>query len=45
MEEWERRNVGARGAGDTTRKPTESTNLGPLGLTETELPTREPGWD
>ena len=26
---------------DTTRRPTESTNLSPWGLTETELPTKE----
>jgi hypothetical protein len=26
---------------DTTRKPTESTNLGLQGLTETEPPTKE----
>jgi hypothetical protein len=28
----------------TTSKPTESTNLSPLWLTETELLTREPTW-
>jgi hypothetical protein len=35
---------GARGVKDTIRKPTESTNLGPWGLMETELPvSMEPG--
>ena len=28
-----------------SRKPTGSTTLGPLGFTETELPTRELAWD
>jgi hypothetical protein len=27
---------------DITRRPTESTNLGPWGLIETEPPTRKP---
>ena len=31
----------ARGVKDTTRRPTESTNLGPWGLTDTEPPTKE----
>jgi hypothetical protein len=30
-----------RGVKDTTRRPTEPTNLGPWGLTETGPPTRE----
>lgn len=34
-----------RGIKDTTRKPTESCNLGSWGLTETERTTREPAWD
>ena len=34
----------ARGAKDTTRRPTESTSLGPWGLTETEPPTKEHTW-
>jgi hypothetical protein len=29
--------LGVRGVKDTTRKPTEPTNLGPWGLTEAEL--------
>lgn len=29
---------------DTTRKPSESTNVGPLELTETEPPTKEHAW-
>jgi hypothetical protein len=29
------------GVKDTTRRPTESTNLGPWGLTDPETPTRE----
>ena len=33
------------GVKDTKIKPTESTNLGPQGLTETELLTRETPWD
>ena len=36
---------GDREVKDTTRKPTESTNLGPWGLTETEPPTRKPARD
>jgi hypothetical protein len=36
---------GARGIKDTTRKPAESTHLGPWGLTETEPPSREHAWD
>ena len=32
----ERRFLAARGVKDTARKPTESTNLDPQGLTETE---------
>lgn len=28
-----------------TRKPTEVTNLSPLGLIDTELPTRKQAWD
>ena len=35
------RNEGVRGVKDTTRKPTESTNLGPWGLRETETPIKE----
>jgi hypothetical protein len=31
----------ARGAKDTTKRPSESINLGPWGLTETEPPTKE----
>ena len=31
----------AGGIKDTTKKPTESTNLGPWGLTEMELPAKE----
>ena len=31
----------ARGVKDTTRRPTESTNLDPEELTESELPTKE----
>jgi hypothetical protein len=34
--ERERRIVGARGVKGTTRKPTESTNLGSWGFTETK---------
>ena len=34
----------ARGVKDTTRRPTESTNLGPWGLTETEPSTKEHAW-
>jgi hypothetical protein len=30
---------------DTTRRPTESTNLSPGGLTETEPPTKEHAGD
>jgi hypothetical protein len=40
-----RRIEGDRGVEDTTRKPTDSTNLGPQGLTETEPTTREHAWD
>ena len=36
-----RRIDGTRGVKDTTRRPTESTNLGTQGLTETEPPTKE----
>ena len=32
---------GAGGVKDPTRTPTESTNLDPWGLTETESPTKE----
>lgn len=39
MEPW------SRGVEDTTRKPAESTNLGPQGLTEAELPIREHAQD
>jgi hypothetical protein len=31
---------GARGVKDTTRKPTDSTNLDPQGLLKSELPNR-----
>ena len=31
----------SRGAKDTVKRPTEATNLSPLGLTETTLPTKE----
>lgn len=41
MEELGEMTEGARGVSDTTRKPTESTNLGPRGLTETEPPTKD----
>ena len=37
--------VGARGVKDSTRKPTEPTNLSSYGLTETELTKRKPSWD
>lgn len=37
--------VGASGVKDTTRNPTEPTNLGSQELTETEPPAREPAWD
>ena len=33
--------VGVRGVKDTKRRPTDSTNLGPWGLTEARPPTRE----
>jgi hypothetical protein len=36
---------GGRGVKDTTRKPTASTNLGPYGLIETDLSSREHVWD
>jgi hypothetical protein len=36
--------VGARGAEDTVRKSTKSTNLGSDGLTETKLTTRALAW-
>jgi len=36
--------VGARRVKDTTRKPSESTNLDSQGLTETELTIRESTW-
>ena len=36
-----RKTMVAREVKDTTRKPTESTNLGPWWLTETEPPTKE----
>ena len=32
------------GVKDTTSRPTEPTNLGPWGLTETEAPTKEHAW-
>jgi hypothetical protein len=35
---------GARGIKDITRRPTESANLGPKGLTETELSTKVDTW-
>lgn len=41
----ERRILGARGAKEITRKPTESTKLGSSGLTKTELPTRDLAWN
>lgn len=41
----ERRIEGAREVKDTTRKLTELTNLGPWGLMETGVPTREHSWD
>jgi hypothetical protein len=34
----------ARGLTDTTRRPTESANLGPERLTETEPPAKEHAW-
>jgi hypothetical protein len=39
------RTIGAREFKDTTRKPTESTNLGSEGLTKTEPATRDPAQD
>jgi hypothetical protein len=49
FEEFCRRGVGqieeARRVKDTTRKPTESINLGSYGLVETDMPTREQAWD
>jgi hypothetical protein len=35
---------GAREVMDTTRKPTESNVLGPEGLIEAELPSKEHEW-
>ena len=35
---------GAGGVMDTTRRPTESTKLGPWGLMETKPPTKEHVW-
>lgn len=35
----------ASGVKDIRRKPTKSTNLGPSGLRETEVPVREAAWD
>ena len=37
----EGRSERARGVKDTIRRPTESTNLDPWGLTETKPPTKE----
>ena len=34
----------AEGVKDTTRRPTESTNLDPYVFTETEPPTKEYAW-
>lgn len=36
------RTEGGRGVKDTTKRPTEYTNLGPWELRKTEAPTREP---
>jgi hypothetical protein len=36
---------GVREAKDTTRKYTDSTNLGPKWIVENELPTKENAWD
>jgi hypothetical protein len=35
---------GARGVNNNTKQCTESTNLGPCELTETETPTKEQAW-
>jgi hypothetical protein len=35
----------ARGVKDTARKPIESIDLDPYGLTETKSPAREYAWD
>jgi len=40
-----RRIEGVREVKNFTRKPTESTNLGPYRLIESKLPTREHAWD
>lgn len=42
---WERRIKAAREVKNNRRKPTESINLGLLGLKETELSTLEEVWD
>jgi hypothetical protein len=36
--------VGPQGDRNSTGRPTESTNLDPWGLSETELPTKELAW-
>lgn len=45
MEEEGGRIEGDRWVKITTRKPTESTNLAPQGIMETDLPTREHAQD
>jgi hypothetical protein len=42
-ERWERM-TGSRGTKGTARRPTESTNLGPVGLVETEPSNKEHTW-
>lgn len=39
-----KKTVGVRVVKDTTRKPTESYNLGSVGFTEAEPKTRQPAW-
>jgi hypothetical protein len=41
VEELEVRIEGPKEDSDSTGRPTESTNLDPWGLSETELPTKE----
>ena len=38
------RTKGPKGARDSTRRPTGSTNLDPLGLTEIKTPIKEQAW-
>jgi hypothetical protein len=42
---WRGRVEGTREVKDTTRKSTESINLDPQGITESEPPTREHIWN